>query len=400
MKKAVSICLFIFVFFYPIVSFTISLGLRIQALYDEEAQFRMGIEMERYEEDIPKAKAFYLKAIRQKHPDAANRLAVLLEKEGEINEAIKYHEQAVEWYSKSAREGFSPLPGFHPSQWKAYNENGYTMVVALPSPGAHSALALAEIYRKNYEDLLIIFSNERIKLYQKSDFWYKKAFDLQVPAVLIGASLYYDAKKTALQWFALALKESINIPFVHYKMGDCYKVLGEYYQAIASYRKAMRFESETERDYRFAALSAVKLGEIYHQGIPGKEISANSELAENFYEKAFQISRRGWQSVVERRLEGETRIDFDRQLKMRRNAAEQVGVAQHIARAYREVHSSHKNPVDLNLALHWLTIAYENRELSSKQYQQAVMGISSQIDTRVPVQSEPSEGSCEHALGA
>ena len=301
MKKAVSICLFIFVFFYPVVSFTVPLGLRIQALYDEEAQFRMGIEMERYEEDIPKAKVFYLKAIRQKHPDAANRMAVLLEKEGEINEAIKYHERAVEWYSESAREGFSPLPGFHPSQWNEYydREDNYMVMFALPSPGAHSALALAEIYRKNYEDLLIIPSVERIKLYQKSDFWYKKAFDLQVPAVLIGASLYYfDAKKTALQWFALALKESIDIPFVHYKMGDCYKALGDYYRVIASYRKAMRFESETERDYRFAALSAVSLGAIYHQGTLDGEISANSELSKVFYEKALQIGRNGWQSIV------------------------------------------------------------------------------------------------------
>ena len=77
-----------------------------------------------------------------------------------------------------------------------------------------------------------------------------------------------------------------------------------------------------------------------------------------------------------------------------------MGVARHIADSYRKAHLFDRNPADLNLALHWLTIAYKDQELSPDQYQQAVIGLSSQIDTRVPVQSEPSKGSCEHALGA
>lgn len=400
MKKTVCACFFVFL--CPLGSFAVPLGLRIQALYNKEAQFQMGVEMEIHEKNIPKAKAFYLKAVDQRHPDAANRLAVLLEREGEIHEAIKYHELAVEWYGENAHEGFSPLPDIHPSRWNVYydREVNYEMWFTLPSSGAHSALSLAKIYRKKYDDLLIIPSKERIK---KSDLWYKKASDLHTPAVFIGVSLFnFYEEETALQWFALALKESIDIPFVHYKMGGYYAAtLGDYYQAIASYRKAMRFESKTERDYRFAALAAVRLGEIYHQGIKGK-ISANSELSESFYKKAFQIGKNGWHSIAEHRLEKETSTDILKQLKIKGGAAKRVGVARHIANAYQKAHLFRGNPADLNLALRWLTIAHNDQELSRDQYRQDVIHLSLQVDasvrSRVSAQSESPVGACEHAL--
>lgn len=116
--KTLNSFIFTFSFLSPLVSFAyepIPLGLRMKALMGHgEAQFQMGLEMERYRGNIFRAKIFYLKAIEKKHPDAANRMAILMESENEIIQAIYYHKKTVEWDTHGV---FSSLASLNSKTW-------------------------------------------------------------------------------------------------------------------------------------------------------------------------------------------------------------------------------------------------------------------------------------------
>lgn len=387
-------CILLFFVLFPLPSPAAypSLGLRIRALRSAEAQYRIGFEYERYQENIPKAKEFYLKAIAQEHPDAANRMAVLmekevqlpeginrlsvsLEKERQILEAITYHEKAVMWGKQSTRTGFAPLPGTNFSQYTFLE----SMMLEFSSPAAASAFALAKIYRQQGRkpDYLSMTDKERIK---QSNIWYNEAFLLQVPAVLIGFSLaLFGEDEEALEWFEMekASDTSEYKTFVHYEMGNSYKTLKKYTEAVASYTEAMESKPQKKKDLRYAARAALRLARIHRTGIPEINLPADRDKSKFFYERALQIGREGWKESVEKYLQ--TNLGPMSSLRKHiRNITHRTGVARLIAEDYLETYLKHGETDDLKEAIDWYNIAHKDNEISSKKYQKALSQLTPQ----------------------
>ena len=376
-----------------------SLGLRIRALRSAEAQYQIGFEYERYRQNIPKAKEFYLKAIAQEHPDAANQMAVLLEKEEQVLEAIAYHEKAVKWGEQSTRTGFAPLSGTNFSQYIFLE----SMMLEFSSPAAASALALAQIYRQqdHKPDYLSMTLEERI---EQSHFWYNKAFRLQVPAVLIGFSLaLLGEDEEALKWFEMekALDTSEYKTFVHYEMGNSYKILKKYTEAVASYTEAMESKPQKKKDLRYAARAALKLARMHRTGIPEINLPADRDKSKFFYKRALEIGREGWKESVEKYLQ--TNLGPMSSLrKPIRNITQRTGVARFIAEDYLEAYLKHEETDDLKEAIDWYNIAHKDNEISSKKYQKALSQLTPQ--KKPPAKSEdspqselPLESPCEES---
>lgn len=401
--------IFTFIFLYPLNSFAVSLGLYIQALYDEEVQFLIGLKMEVLENNIPKAKEYYLKAIKNKYASAANRMAVLSEKEGRIHEAIQFHEKAVALDTWSMHSGFPLLSGVtNPSQWVSYDG----IRLEIPSSEAASALALAEIHRREG------YSTTPLNI-KKSDVWYDQAFRARMPAVIIGVSLMnFGENEKALKWFARALKEGMYIPYVHYKMGSCSKALEKYGEAIFSYKKVMQSELQTEEDYIIATRAAFEIGRIYRQGIPELDAPPMYDLAENSYKEALQIGRNGTELLEQhlitreknhqKQLGKEERIGLSRKIEIMDIAARQMGVARHIAEDYHEAYLKSEREVDLRNASHWYQTAHHDREISSEQYQQAVEALKSRkpyadpkppVKLEIPMELEAPARTCQQIWG-
>ena len=372
--KPLYFCIFSFACICPLISSAVPLGLRIQALRgNAEAQFQMGLEVDnttavllstgqtqhhmRYYSKSPlKSKKFYLKAVKQKHAGAANRLAVLLEKEGKISEAIEYHERAVEW-DRDRR--FSP--GYNPSKSIGFD----FILFKIPSPGTASAFELARIYRGRNNQVPIDIS--------KSNTWYTQAHHLGVPAVLIGASLIEEFSsdpenvKSAIEWFEIALKESAFIPYVHYKMGNAHMDTGEYSKAVDSYINATKTNTETTAGFRFRVRAALKLGRLHSdQSFSQGQIPVNNELSQYFYEQAFRAGKQAQDSTP---LTTEEYPNYEKQAReflrdddyvattmdnWREAFFADITAVPQIVEDYFNVYKKHRNENDLNLALYWL----------------------------------------------
>ena len=439
--KTVTYWIFFFCFFTPFVSFAvIPLKLRVRAWYfnDAEAQFLIGIEKELYQRNIPRAKQMYLEAIRQEQPDAANRMAVLLENEGQVSEAIQLHEKAVEWSVKNDSKAFVSLTDIHykyynthkdpieintsefkkkhnPSRWIDRDDLRFE----IPSPGAASALALARIYQEGF----ISDKHHKVPLDTgKSDSWYEQAFQLGVPAVVIGVLLVndFDEPEKAIEWFIKASEDLEYVPFAYYKMGNCYKALEEYNQAIISYKKATEFKfrkgsrghNGKERlnfaeqaalefefrkstyyweDYKFATLAALELGRIHKQDLSEGEIPADPELSKYFYKRAYQIGKAAQQDIMQVISEeteelntylgnsfflvGPKPISTEEIERNNNQAIQQMGAARRIAEDYRKDYIIYGKADDVKLALHWYETAYLDTEISFQEHEMAISGL-------------------------
>ena len=408
MIKTLSTCIFLFVFLYSSVvsaAVPLPLKLRFQALYDEQAQYKRGIRMEVYQQNIPQAKEWYLKAIQQKHPDAANRMADLLAKEGNIIEAIAYHKKAVEWGTwDMTRRGFAPTGGpINVSQITAYDE---IMIFQLSSPLEASVLALAELHRI-YDDSsgLSMVYEERIK---QSDFWYDRAYRLKVPAFLIGASLaHLGDPEEALKWFERSLKHDVEvlhwfdiklkpedyIPFLHYKMGRSYKALKEYAQAITFYKQAMEFKFQTEKDFQIAAQAALEIARTY-KDIPETE-APPQDLIKEAYERAYQIAQEGIKKITQQRLDEKgLGVSLRNLREVKTNIAQRIGVAQHIADDYHKAYVQHERTEDLEEARRWYRAAFFDGEINAEKHTQMTVNLPSPKPNPTVKSQSPLE-SCE-----
>lgn len=293
--KFLKTCIFCFVFLH--VSFAWS-------FYSAENRFRSGLKAEMGKKNVLKAMELYRKAAEKKHPDAANRLAVLLEERGQISEAVDWHKKVVKWGEWETRGAFSsmppkpselerganpkalvfaPLPHPNPSMWCLFND----IVFQVSSPEVASAFALARLYRTNYMNGDV---THEVNI-KRSDFWYNQAFRMNGSAALIGAFLadLFGEHEEAIKWFERGRKQSWYRSFAYYRKGKSHEVLKEVSEAIESYKKATNIKSGTRKDRRFAIYAALRLSQLYNQGIPEAGIPADDVLSQSFAAKAVQI---------------------------------------------------------------------------------------------------------------
>ena len=199
-------------------------------LKNPDAQFRIAFLMERNGtlEDTTAVIRLYTKAARAGHAEAANRLALYLEKTNGAD-ALFWHKQAV-----SKEE--APFSKFSADMHNRSLFHGSLSVI--PSPAAASALRLGFLYREGR------MGNEEYPLDRKSaDEFYHKAFFAGVPAWVIGEihTLLHHDHKAAVEWYK---KEALLSTQIFYRTGLSYEKLNQPDEAAKWYRRILKAPQE------------------------------------------------------------------------------------------------------------------------------------------------------------